>query len=59
VKNKTLDYKNEFIILIITLTVLFIEAIITLTTLLKRGIIKQEVLSKENGLGFDMKIFVK
>ena len=50
---------NNFIILIFSISSLFIESIITLVSLFKKGILKKEVLSKKTNLGFDLIIKIK
>jgi len=45
---------NNFIIIIFSILSLFFESIIIIFSLFKKGILKKEVLSKNNKLGFDL-----
>ena len=50
---------NNFIIIILSTIYIFFKSIIIILGLLKRGIIKKEILSKKNNLGFDLIIKIK
>ena len=45
---------NNFIIMIFLILSLFFESIIIIISLFKKGILKKEVLSEKNNLGFDL-----
>ena len=45
---------NNFIIIIFSILSLFFESIIIIFSLFKKGILKKEVLSNKNNLGFDL-----
>ena len=45
---------NGFMIILFSVLSLFFESIIIILSLFKKGIIKQEVLSKKTNLGFDL-----
>ena len=53
-QKKNTSITNNFIILVFSVIYLFIESIIIMISLFKKGILKREILSKKNNLGFDL-----
>tara|TARA_B100000700_G_C14913619_1_gene793524 strand:- start:948 stop:1145 length:198 start_codon:yes stop_codon:yes gene_type:complete len=54
--SKNLNLTNEFIVYAITLIAIFIESTLEVLEILKKGIFKNEVLSNESNIGFDVEI---
>tara|TARA_B100001250_G_scaffold307653_1_gene269508 strand:+ start:357 stop:581 length:225 start_codon:yes stop_codon:yes gene_type:complete len=52
VKNKSIA--NNYIIIILSIFSLFFESIVIIISLFRKGILKKEVLSQKNNLGFDL-----
>ncbi len=57
-KNKR-NVSYNMIIMIIVLTVLFIESVFTLLLGFKRGIRRREILTYKNDIGFDIDIIMR
>ena len=53
-KDKNNSTVSNFIILILSIITIFIEAIIVLISSFNKGILKREILSKRTDLGFDL-----
>ena len=51
-----LNLSNEFIIYAITLVIVLIEASLAVLEIFKKGILKNEILSNESNIGFDVEI---
>ena len=53
-ENNNHSMTNNFIIIIFSIFSIFFDALITLLSLFRKGILKKEVLSNKNNLGFDL-----
>ena len=58
-RNKENKPGYSLIIFMITILFLLFESILTLLKISKKGILKNEILSKKSNIGFDVKIIMK
>ncbi len=56
---KKINITQNFIIVLITIFLVFIEALMTIISSIQKGIFKKEILTKKSDLGFDISISIK